>query len=131
MHTRIYLLCLHLNNTGGGPTITLKQLRSLSWTDAVGQQHKIDVVMRASCKYKMLGMWLLKDDNADFVKTLEHTHKQEPQQITEEIFSKWINERTTPVNWPALIGVFRDIDLNALADDIVEALRGKQANANP
>ncbi|KAL5491199.1 hypothetical protein EMCRGX_G016444 [Ephydatia muelleri] len=50
-----------------------------------------------------------------------------PNKITEEIFRKWINEGPTPVNWVALIGIFGQVELNALADEIQGAL----ANADP
>ena len=115
-------------NTGRGRSITLLQLKfGLKWTDANGEEKTLNVITRVMNEYKNLGMWLLNDDNLHFVKTLEHKHHNDSQEITEEIFRKWINEGPTPVNWGALIGVFREMGLNALADEIQGAL----ANADP
>ncbi|KAL5491202.1 hypothetical protein EMCRGX_G016447 [Ephydatia muelleri] len=100
----------------------------LKWTDAdSGEEQTLNVITRAINEYRNLGMLLLNDDNLHFVKTLEHKHRNDPQEITEEIFRKWINEGPTPVNWCALIGIFREVGLNALADDIQEA----RADGNP
>ena len=41
--TQVHVQICAFNSTGGGLTITLKQLHSLSWTDANGEQKKIDV----------------------------------------------------------------------------------------
>ena len=96
-------------------------------TDANGEKKTLNVITRAIKEYKNLGMLLLNDDNLHFVKTLEHKHHNDSQEITEEIFRKWINEGPTPVNWVALIGIFGQVELNALADEIQGAL----ANADP
>ena len=119
----------HVTHTGGGPPITLRQLQfGLKWTDAnSGEEQTLNVITRAINEYRNLGMLLLNDDNLHFVKTLEHKHRNDPQEITEEIFRKWINEGPTPVNWCALIGIFREVGLTALADDIQEA----RADGNP
>ena len=116
-------------NTGRGPPITLRQLKfGLKLTDANGEKKTLNVITRAIKEYKNLGMLLLNDDNLHFVKTLEHKHYNDPQKIIEEIFGTWIeNKGPTPVDWGALIDVFRQVELNALADDIQGAL----ANADP
>ena len=118
-------------NTGHGRSITLLQLKfGLKLTDANGEKKTLNVITRASQKYKNLGMLLLNDVNCCHVNTLECKHHHNPQLITEEIFETWIENKgptCTPVDWCALIGVFREVELNALADEIQEAL----ANANP
>ena len=94
------------NNTDGGPSITLRQLHFLKWIDVNGKQKKVDVIAKASCEYNKLGIWLLNDNDGDIVKTLERKHQNDPQEITREIFRKWIKEGTTPVTWCALIDTF-------------------------
>eukprot|EP00731_Ephydatia_muelleri_P015115 Em0008g835a len=111
----------------GGPSITLRQLQFLRWIDVNGKPKKVDVIAKASCEYNKLGIWLLNDNDTDIVKTLERKHNNDPQEITREIFRKWIKEGTTPVTWCALIDTFREVGLTALADDIQEAW----VNADP
>eukprot|EP00731_Ephydatia_muelleri_P015125 Em0008g845a len=115
--------------TGRGRSITLLQLKfGLKLTDANGEKQTLNVIRRAIKEYKNLGMLLLNDKNCRFVKTLERKHRNDPQEITEEIFGTWIeNKGPTPVDWGALIGVFQQVELNALADEIQGAL----ANADP
>ena len=107
------------NNTDGGSPITLRQLQFPSWINANGKQQKVDVITRANCAYENLGMLLLQDDNLNIVKALELKHSNDMQKVTKDFFSKWIDGGgLTPVTWQALIGVFREIDLNTLADEI-------------
>ena len=92
--------------------------------DAVGWPVKI-IQRIAAGKYKYFGMYLLNDENMTEVDVLERHHiHQGPVGITEAIIKKWLVSGSTPRTWEHLIGCIRKCGLDALAEDIENALSG-------
>ena len=62
-------------------------------------------------------MYLLNDDNCDIVDALEVVHQRDPVKIITDVYKKWIRGTgRKPISWQTLVDVFREIELNSLAD---------------
>ena len=84
----------------------------------------INILVSASCHYRMLGNILLKSCDGAQVKALEIQHKLNLECIMYDIFQKWlcIDKEAT---WRKLVYSLRDAstELNVLAKDIENCLQ--------
>ena len=110
--------CKHVHT--GMPTIKLlTSLPSL----VGGVRKNLNIIQRTSTSYAKLGMYLLDDDNCDIVYALREKYHHDPVEIVTAVYKKWISfTGRQPATWQTLVGVLRDIEVNALADDIEAAL---------
>ena len=77
----------------------------------------------AADKYKDFGMYLLDDENMTEVDVLEQRHIHEgPEGITVAIIKKWLVSGSTPRTYEHLTDCIRKCELDALAEDIENAL---------
>lgn len=74
-------------------------------------------------KYREFGTFLLEDRDGAKVQAIQNRCHLDPLRINCEIMISWLQgEGRQPVTWATLIQVLRDIDMNALAEDIEERL---------
>ena len=96
----------------------------LPWRDANGTELQLNVIKRCSTNYDRVGMFLLNDENLEVVQGIGLQYS-DPEKITTEIFRRWIQGGST-VSWQHLCTVLQNMELNALADELMDALRANQ-----
>ena len=98
--------------TGGQPTL-IEMVRFR------GRERRINIPQEVSTKYSQFGFLLLEDSNGARVRTIEHKHQRDAEQINMEILQQWISGRgRQPVSWETLTEVLRDVELGDLASEI-------------
>ena len=79
---------------------------------------KIDVVARTAVKYRRFGILLLNDDTGATINNIEKAKGPDPVDITNEIFSRWMEGTGLEPLWLTLVNCLRDIELNTVANEI-------------
>ena len=97
----------------------------LPWRDANRTEQQLNVIKRCSNNYTKLGMHLLNDENLEVVQSIGLQQYSDPEKITTEIFRRWIQGGST-VTWQHLCTVLQDMELNPLAEELMDALRANQ-----
>ena len=83
----------------------------------------IKTVRQCSSKYYDIGVFLLNDNNADMVKSLETEHQRNADRIMKEVFKSWIDGAgKKPTTWNTIIAVLRNVELGTLADMLQDAI---------
>ena len=83
----------------------------------------INFITKCSFNYRNLGIWLLDDENANIVESLEIEYHYNAERITTEIFKRWIRgDGLKPISWDALVQLLQDADLHNLAVELQDAL---------
>ena len=83
----------------------------------------INIAEKIGTKYYEFGLLLLNDSNRTRVRSMEHEHREDAEQINTEILREWATGRgKKPVTWKTLTEVLRDIGLHTLASE-VEAVK--------
>ena len=84
-----------------------------------GRERRINIPQEVSTKYSQFGILLLGDSNGARVRTIEHKHQRDAEQINMEILQEWVSGRgRQPVSWETLTEVLRDVELGELASEI-------------
>lgn len=84
------------------------------------------VIAEIGADYHKVGIQLLKDEKGATMNAIKHEHKGCAEDITTEMFRKWLNGRgMTPRTWRTLVEVLelKPISLGALASNIRDALQ--------
>ena len=111
------------NTTVSRPT--MKLLRKLQWRDANGTKQHLNIIKGCSTNYDDLGIFLLHDENLVVVTGIKDSQYNDPEKITKEIFRRWIQGGST-VSWQHLCTALQNMELNALAEELMDALRANQ-----
>ena len=83
----------------------------------------INFITKCCFRYQNLAIWLLDDVNLDTTTMLEMQCNRNPENITTEIFKRWIRgDGINPISWDALVQVLHNADLHNLADELQDAL---------
>ena len=78
-----------------------------------------NIVHEISGHFRHFGILLL-NDNGGRVGILETKYKGDPEPITTEILTLWVNGVGLPRTWGTLAKCLRDVGLNTIAEDIEE-----------
>ena len=70
------------------------------------------------------GIFLLDDTQGSAVRNIESRCHGDPEGVVKEILRQWLQGQGTPVTWENLISTLRDIDLNVLASEIEQYVKG-------
>lgn len=97
---------------------TLRQLNHLERMDG---KSPVKIIESIGGKYDELCTHLLDDDDGNIMDTIKQDHPN-MEDRTRAIFTKWLRESKGPVTWKVLIDNLRKVGLNALANDVTEAL---------
>ena len=82
----------------------------------------INLTVQVGDKFKTLGTLLLKDESGAIMNGFDHTHHGKAENITQALFTKWINSTPTPVTWENLLTALRSSELENLAELIESGL---------
>ena len=118
-------IVLHINTFKHTPHTekpTIKLLTSLpSLVD--GLKKKLKIIQMTSANCKQLGMHLLDDDNCDIVDGFRGKYHDDPVEIVTAVYKMWISgSGKKPATRQTLVGLLKDIEMNALADEIEASL---------
>ena len=84
-----------------------------------GRERRINIPQEIGINYRQFGILLLEDTNVSRVRTMEHKHQRDAEQINMEILEQWVSGSSKqPVTWRTLMEVLRDVELSELASDI-------------
>ena len=111
--------CLHLASSFSLPddAPTLRELISFPMTGC-----RVNVVEKIA-SYSDFGVMLLEDDDGSKMNNIEKEKRGNVSDIVRHIFMLWLQGKgRQPVTWATLIAVLRDIDLNALAQNVEDNL---------
>ena len=72
-----------------------------------------------------LGYHLLNDNDGTIMKSIEQDERS-TDKITREMLSRWLRESKGPVSWKVLIETLQKVQLNTLAEKIIETLENIQ-----
>ena len=79
----------------------------------------INIPKEIGTEYKKFGIFLLQDDNGQFVSNIIHQDKENVEGIIIDIIREWMKGRgRLPVSWRTLIETLREMNLKILADDV-------------
>ncbi len=88
-----------------------------------GNTRSYDIRQDVGSRYRECCTFLLNDRDGAKLQAIESQHQHNALWINHEIFSRWLQgEGRKPVSWATLVGVFRDIRMDSLADDICAVL---------
>ena len=93
-----------------------------------GRERRINIPQEIGTNYHWFGVLLLEDFNGSKVRSIEHKHQRDAEQINLEILQVWFcGMGRVPVSWATLTEVLRDVELSELASDI-EAVKLQTTN---
>ena len=71
------------------------------------------------------GIFLLNDESGIKMETIKENSFYRHKGVIDNVFTEWIYEKDprSPVTWKVLIDNLRKVKLNALADEIIDALK--------
>ena len=107
----------------------LTDLHIMHYSESLGQSPSLQdllhlkVHQQISTKYKDFGTFLLNDDTGYLVNNIERKCQQTPDEINTKILEEWLAGGGRPCTWETLIEVLRECKLNALADQIQDAMK--------
>ena len=110
-------MCLH-NSIGDDATLPLL-------TSFPGKDGKFSVPQKIGVNYKLFGIGILDDSNGDKVTSIAHQNQQNPQSITLDILTEWVQGRGIPDRtWGGLLNVLSQpgLSLIPLINDIEEVV---------
>jgi hypothetical protein len=82
----------------------------------------VNLAQKIGTDYMKLGIFLLKDDNADLTIALEKEHHGNAEHINMAVFRQWVKGNgLNPVTWATLVHVLHEIGQGALAEDVQQA----------
>ena len=82
-------------------------------------QGKVNLAQKIGTDYIKLGIFLLKDVNADRTIAIEKEYREKAEKINIEVFRQWVKGTgLKPVTWATLVQVLREIGLDVLAEDV-------------
>ena len=101
---------------------TLKELMMLKYKDK-GQEKKVRIIKEASCKWKDIASLICENPNK--VKVLEDENRGRHEDcLRQTLVENFINKKPTDYSqdWSGLIELLDNVDLEALADKVKNAL---------
>ena len=87
--------------------------------EIISFQGTINIPQEVGPRWHHFGIFLLNDRTGAKVRNIAETHRDNPEQINQEIIEKWIQgQGELPVTWEKLVEVLQKVCLNRLAYDI-------------
>ena len=87
--------------------------------EIISFQGTINIPQEIGPNWYHFGIFLLNDCSGAKVRNIAEKHRDNPEQINQEIIEKWIQGQSKlPVTWETLVGVLHKVRLNRLAHDI-------------
>ena len=97
---------------------------SCSGLPTLPQLLRLKVPKKVGVHASDFGIFLLDDTQGSAVRNIESRCHGDPEGVVKEILLQWLQGQGTPVTWENLISTLRDIDLNVLASEIEQYVKG-------
>ena len=86
---------------------------------------KINILTRIGVRYNVFGPFLLNDNDGSVTDTLKESCMRESHAINQEISKLWLQGKGKwPITWVTFLSVLKEMDMKALAFDIMSSLLG-------
>ena len=102
-------------------TPTLQQLMAFPMLDG----SKINILSKIGVHYDVFGIFLLNDNDGSVTDALQKECMRDSHEINQEISKQWLQGKGKwPITWVTFLSVLKEMDMKALAFDIMSSLLG-------